>query len=260
MTVLDVLKQLRDRTGASYADCRLALDGAGGDVDRAERVIHDLAVSRLQDILKVDAWRAAELVSRYGWDFEQARRHSVDWKAAAAERRARSEREATRPPVDRARDALQEVGSYYDLLDRGVLLEVGQAADGSWPDLRGIGEPESRFRPWPEATLAEGQETLQWLGLAYLLIFTDHAAWFWDSPDFGAHQRALAALDGAGWADVAGHIRTALDSTPNSIDQESEFSRLVRNVEEGEIFTRLKSWILAHANELPCFTGRPDTT
>ncbi len=178
MTALDVLKQLRDRTGASYADCRLALEGASGDIDRAERILQDLAVSRLRDLLKTDAEHAAALVSRYGWDFEKAKRHSVDWEATAAEARARAKREAARPPVDRARDALREVDSYYDLIDCGVLLEAGQAADGSWPDLRGIGEPESGLRPWPEAPFAEGQETLQWLGLAYLLIFTDQAQWF----------------------------------------------------------------------------------
>ena len=255
MTALEVLRQLRERTGAPYTDCRLALDGAGGDMERAERILHDLAVGRLRDLLNVDAERAEELASRYGWDFEKAKRHSIDWQAAAAKTRAEWEREATRPPVERARDTLREIDSYYDLLDRGVLLEAGQAADGSWPDRRGIGEADTGLRPWPETSFAKGQETLQWLGLAYLLIFTDHAAWFWDSPDFDAHQRALAALDGAGWTDVAAHIRSALASTSDSVDQESQFSRLVRNLEDGEILTRLKSWILAHADELPCFTA-----
>jgi elongation factor Ts len=44
----DMVKQLRERTGAGVMECKKALEEAGGDVDRAVAILHERGIAQME--------------------------------------------------------------------------------------------------------------------------------------------------------------------------------------------------------------------
>jgi elongation factor Ts len=60
---LDLIKQLRELTGAGVMDCKRALEAAGGDVDKAVRHLQEQGIARAER--KADRVTAQGLVESY---------------------------------------------------------------------------------------------------------------------------------------------------------------------------------------------------
>jgi len=56
MAGIDQIKKLREETGLSISECRLALQGAGGDIDKAKEVLKKMG----KEVAQKKAQRAAE--------------------------------------------------------------------------------------------------------------------------------------------------------------------------------------------------------
>jgi len=87
---MDVLRRLRDTTGAPLVECRAALAEARGEEDAARARLRDLAIERITTYVGCSEEQASAGHARFGWDLarasDEARRQMLDADPALAAR------------------------------------------------------------------------------------------------------------------------------------------------------------------------------
>lgn len=70
------LSELRRSTGASFVDCRKAIDATGDDLSAARDWLHNRGVEQVLASTQSDREDAEAGFSKYGWNLEQATNHA----------------------------------------------------------------------------------------------------------------------------------------------------------------------------------------